>query len=271
MLFDLKNRVVLITGGCNGIGAKVIEFLLDEDVKHIANLDVSEDIGIAKQDKLNEKYGENKVKFYKCDVTNDAELLGAYQSVLDEHGYIDVVINNAGIMNDSKETYRKQIQINFLALTTSTLKAMDIMRKDEGGKGGVIVNISSIAALLQDEFLPIYYGTKSAVLQFSNCIGLPRYFSRTGVRVLTMCFGATNTALLHKDMMGNFDKVIENEMMDILSKHPMQKVESAALCMIEVLKRGKSGSTWLSIADKPAQDITPEVKKAYGILTELIF
>ncbi|OWR55349.1 hypothetical protein KGM_213995 [Danaus plexippus plexippus] len=41
--------------------------------------------------------------------------------------------------------------------------------------------------------------------------------------------------------------------------------------MVEVLKRGKSGSTWLSIADKPAQDITPEVKKAYGILTELIF
>ncbi|OWR43504.1 putative alcohol dehydrogenase, partial [Danaus plexippus plexippus] len=33
MLFDLKDRVVLITGGCNGIGAKVIEFLLDEDVK----------------------------------------------------------------------------------------------------------------------------------------------------------------------------------------------------------------------------------------------
>lgn len=54
---------------------------------------------------------------------------------------------------------------------------MDIMRKDEGGKGGVIVNISSIAALLQDEFLPIYYGTKSAVLQFSNCIGVSNNIS----------------------------------------------------------------------------------------------
>lgn len=59
------------------------------------------------------------------------------------------------------------------ALVTSTLKALKVMRKDTGGKGGTIINISSVAAL--DQPSPsyfIYCGSKSAVLQFSNCIGV---------------------------------------------------------------------------------------------------
>lgn len=58
------------------------------------------------------------------------------------------------------------------AVITSTLKAIDIMRKDKGGNGGTVINISSIAGLSQSHFLPIYFATKSAVIQFSNCIGV---------------------------------------------------------------------------------------------------
>ncbi|CAG9585710.1 unnamed protein product [Danaus chrysippus] len=269
MLYELQNKVVLVTGGSHGIGAKAIEYLLKENVKHIANLDIAKDIGISQAAKYNQKYG-NKVKFYQCDVTNEEQLLGAYDSVLKEQGYIDVVINSAGIMNDSKEKYKKEIEINVTALITSTLKALEIMRKDEGGRGGIVLNPSSIAALFQDELLPVYYGTKSAVLQFSNCIGMPRYFSRTGVRIVTICFGATDTGLLHRDMLGNFDKEIHDGMMEVITKHPFQSVESAASSLVEVLKRGESGSTWLSIANKPVKDITPAVKKAYSILSELV-
>lgn len=46
------------------------------------------------------------------------------------------------------------------------------MRKDNGGKGGTIVNISSIVGLMQSFLLPVYSAAKSAVLQFSNCLGV---------------------------------------------------------------------------------------------------
>lgn len=47
------------------------------------------------------------------------------------------------------------------------------MRKDKGGNGGTIVNISSIGCMCQHApALFVYMGTKSAVLQFSNCIGV---------------------------------------------------------------------------------------------------
>lgn len=61
------------------------------------------------------------------------------------------------------------------ALITNTIKAMDVMRKDEGGNGGVIMNISSVAAFFQDSAYPIYFATKSAVLQFSNCVGVSNF------------------------------------------------------------------------------------------------
>lgn len=49
---------------------------------------------------------------------------------------------------------------------------MQIMGKDKGGQGGTVINISSIAALSQSPLMPIYFGTKSAVLQFSTCLGV---------------------------------------------------------------------------------------------------
>ncbi|OWR47239.1 putative alcohol dehydrogenase [Danaus plexippus plexippus] len=266
-MFDLKNKIVLITGGSQGIGAKAIEFLLQENIKHIANLDVAEKAGVAQQDELNKKYGTNILKFYKCDVSNEEQLMGAYQTILDEQGSIDIVINNAGIANDSKEKYKKEIDINFLAATTSTLKAIEIMRKDEGGNGGVVLNISSAAALCQDELLPIYAATKSAILQFSNCIGMPKYYSRTGVRVVTLCYGGTESHIFRD--FDTIDKTFVNHFNEVIVKvFPPQKVESAASALVEVLKNGESGSTWMSANNKPVQDITPTIKKAYGIMSE---
>ncbi|CAH2086751.1 unnamed protein product [Euphydryas editha] len=269
-MYELKDKVVFITGGSTGIGAKIVEFLLEENVKYVVNLDVAEEKGIELQNKLNKKYGTNKVKFVKGDVTNEDHLKAVYDNILKEHGCLDVVLNNAGIMNDTKEKYKKEIEINVTALITNTIMARDIMRKDDGGNGGVIMNMSSVAAFLQDIPFPIYFATKSAVLQFSNCVGLPDYYNQTGVRVLTMCFGATDTALLVRENLGNFDKEIEKIMMNGLSKTYYQKVESAARGVIDALKQGESGTTWLSIADKPVMNVTETVKKAYGLLTNLV-
>lgn len=58
------------------------------------------------------------------------------------------------------------------ALVTSSLKAFNLMRKDYGGRGGTILNISSVVALIPGIVLPIYSATKSAVLQFSTSLGV---------------------------------------------------------------------------------------------------
>ncbi|KAM3963418.1 LOW QUALITY PROTEIN: putative short-chain type dehydrogenase/reductase y4vI [Aphomia sociella] len=264
MVHDLKNKVVIITGAATGIGSRVVRKLVAENVKLIGILDIAEKQGLELQDELNAKY--EKVKFIKCDVTNDDQLYAAFDAVVREGGTLDILINNAGILNDNLNTYRLQIDLNVKALITSTIKGIDIMSKEKGGNGGVVINISSIAALSQLPETPIYCGTKTAVLQFSNCVGMEQYYSRNGVRVIAVCYGATDTPLLHLKNMGNFDSKIEEDLPELLNTLPLQKPDDAANGLVEVLKKGDSGTTWLINKGKPAEDITSVVKQAYEIV-----
>ncbi|XP_061712001.1 15-hydroxyprostaglandin dehydrogenase [NAD(+)]-like [Cydia pomonella] len=270
MSYEWKDKVVLITGAANGIGAAVVRQVLEEGAKHIAILDVDETSGVPLQDEINSKHGPGKAKFHRCDVTNDDQLFTAFDSLVKEQGIIDVVINNAGIMNDTPNVYKKEIDINVTALITSTLKALESMRVDGGGKGGTVINISSVTALSQSHWVPIYAGTKAAVLQFSNCIGKEEYFAQTGVRVVTVCFGATATELVKSTKLGSLDKNVTPKFMSeaFEAKLYIQKTESAAAGVVSAYKQGASGSTWLATRDLPVRDITDNVVRAYQILGE---
>ncbi|XP_068629556.1 15-hydroxyprostaglandin dehydrogenase [NAD(+)]-like isoform X2 [Battus philenor] len=221
------------------------------------------------ENELAECFGNNKAKFIECDVGDDDQLFGAFDSVINANGYIDVIINNAGLPEQS-DNYKNLININYKAVVTSTIKGMEYMRKDRGGKGGTIINVSSIAALCQlAPIFFVYFGTKSAVLQFSNCIGKQNYYSRTGVRVITICFGCTDTAMFYE--MKSFDKEAEEEMNNTLKSLPLQSVDNAARGLAEVFEVADSGDTWLIHNNKPARNITERIKKAYDIMSEDLF
>lgn len=81
----------------------------------MAVLDINEQAGKALQNDMNAKHGATRVKFLKCDVSNDDQLLSCFKAVVADQGYLDVVINNAGIMNDSLRIYRKEIQLNLVS------------------------------------------------------------------------------------------------------------------------------------------------------------
>ncbi|KOB67739.1 putative alcohol dehydrogenase, partial [Operophtera brumata] len=197
--------------------------------------------------------------FIKCDVFDEDQLMNSFQAVLEEQGYIDVVVNYAFLMNDSKEAYRKMINVNFTSLVNSTLKSIELMSKENGRRGGTVINIASIIALFQSHLLPIYSATKSAILMFSNCIGRQEYYSRTGVRVITVALGAYDTPILHPDNLKSFDKHVEAII--------YYRVESAAQGMVDVFKLAETGSTWIVVNDRPAKDITTTIKEAYELMS----
>ncbi|CAH0720615.1 unnamed protein product, partial [Brenthis ino] len=261
---DVQNKVCLITGAATGIGSGVARALLDKGAKHVAVLDVNVEQGKALEKELNAKHGNNKMTFFKCDVTTN-ELHTAFDETVKTFGYIDIVVNNAGIMNDHPTAIEKEIAINVSALITGSLKAYNLMRKDQGGKGGTIINISSIVGLMQSYLLPVYSATKSAVLQFSNCLGKSENFTRSDVRVIAICFGITDTNLI-KGRIGCIDDRLEDELLVALKKFPFQSIDSAVQGLITALESGSSGSSWLVASNKPAEDITNNVRKAYEIL-----
>lgn len=85
------------------------------DFQHVAILDIAVEAGKALEAELNATYGAGKAKFFKCDVTDDDQLFNGFNVTLSEQGYIDVVINNAGFMNDSKRLYKKEIELNVVS------------------------------------------------------------------------------------------------------------------------------------------------------------
>ncbi|KPJ07894.1 15-hydroxyprostaglandin dehydrogenase [NAD+] [Papilio machaon] len=271
MAYDLKDKVIFITGAATGIGSRIVRIAVAEEAKHVAILDIAVEAGIAFQNELNSKYGNNKVQFIKCDVTNTEELNAAFAKVKDEFGYIDIVINNAGVLNDNLQVYVKQININVTALVTSSLKALELMRKDEGGKGGVVINMSSIAAICAVPDTPIYSATKAAVLKFTTAMGNDLYYSRTGVRFLTVCFGATDTPLLSVEKMGSFDSKVEAGIPETFKKLKWQSPEAAARGVVDTYKNGASGSVWLIAGGKPAVEVTELYNKGIALFDHLIY
>lgn len=65
-----------------------------------------------------------------------------------------------------------------------------------GGRGGIVVNIASILGLQPLAGCPVYVGTKHFVVGFDRSFGTPLFFNRTGIKVLTMCPGVTDTPLI---------------------------------------------------------------------------
>ncbi|XP_013140830.1 PREDICTED: 15-hydroxyprostaglandin dehydrogenase [NAD(+)]-like [Papilio polytes] len=261
-LISPEGKTFLVTGGASGIGKHCVETFLREGAKAVAILDVQVDVGQEVVKQLNETY-PNKVIFIKCDVGDEKEVTEAFEKVIGHFKQLDVVMNNAGIMVDSPTGWRKACDVNWQGLVSSTLKGLKHMRQDEGGVGGTIINVSSIAALYKFRFLAIYNGSKMAVLHFSQSLACPPFFEKTGVRILTVCFGATETALLQGLTERTLDDLGAEEIVAISTQMKHQKVESAAAGVLKMFKEGANGSIWLSTDDKPAKDITPVVDSAF--------
>ncbi|KAL0870991.1 hypothetical protein ABMA27_004808 [Loxostege sticticalis] len=266
----VEGKTFLITGGASGLGAGYVESFLKDGAKSVAILDISEQAGKALVEKLNKVY-PGKVIFIKWDVSNEENLIRAFNEVVEKFKTVDVLINNAGIMNDSSHIWRKASEVNYLGLVSLTLKGIKHMNKEEGGKGGTIINVASVAAFMKNPFLPIYAGAKAAVLQFTHSIasGLTE---DTGVRVMTMCFGATDTPLLH-----NLDKLVYDQkfgkvLLDLVDDdYIIQKAESAIKGVVDTFKQGYNKSVWLVADDKPVQDITQLINNAYEKIQKAIY
>lgn len=88
------------------------------------------------------------------------------------------------------------------------------IQKYKSGDEGLIVNIASTAALLISPFLPVYTGTKMAVLGISRCFGDTEHYERTKVKVITICPGVTDTPLIRESLNRTFGPVYK-AMMEI--------------------------------------------------------
>ncbi|XP_049702404.2 15-hydroxyprostaglandin dehydrogenase [NAD(+)] [Helicoverpa armigera] len=272
MQWNANDKTFLITGGASGMGAAYAEAFLNNGAKRVAILDIAVEVGKATAERLNKSHPDKAV-FISCDVSKEEDIAAAFAAALAQLKQIDVIINNAGIMVDAPSMWRTATDVNYQGLVSMSLKGIEHMRKDKGSAGGTIVNIASTVALSRTPALPIYSGSKIAVLHFTQCISVKPFYENTGVRFLTMCLGPTDTPLLQNLAARAYDRKIGDFFAARVEAKGMifQKVESGVKAMVDMFNSGTPGSIWLSIDNKPVQDISPKVNSAFEGFEKLLF
>ncbi|XP_011882864.1 PREDICTED: peroxisomal hydratase-dehydrogenase-epimerase-like [Vollenhovia emeryi] len=250
---EIKGRVALITGAASGIGKAYAVELLNQGAK-VAICDINTEEGEKLVETLAAKYGKDRVIFSQCDVTDYPQFEESFQTTIAEFGHIDIVINNAGIMND--RFWELEVDINLNGVIRGTLLAQRFMGTDRGGQGGVVINTGSNTSINPYVSVPIYSATKAAIVSFTRAFGDQYHVDLTGVKVMALCPGATDTKLVRdvnrKLLLARYEDAWQK---DMVSSIP-QRAEHVAKALVNVLSTGKSGSVWMVEKDQPPHEIS---------------
>ena len=189
----LKDKVAVITGASSGIGEATAEALAAEGAAVV--------VAARREDRLEDlveriEGNGSRALAVSCDVTDEDQAHDLIRKAKEEFGRVDIVVNNAGVMQLSKvekslsDEWRRMFDINVLGLLYVTDAAIQVM-KEQGS--GHLVNISSLASRGTRPALGVYSGTKTAVNAISEA--LRQELQGDNIRVTIIEPGAVETEL----------------------------------------------------------------------------
>jgi 3alpha(or 20beta)-hydroxysteroid dehydrogenase len=186
-VFELHGRKALVTGGGRGLGAGMAEALARAGAA-VAVGDIREDLGKATADAL-AKSGTT-ARFVPLNVTDEASWETAIKRTIEELDGLDIVVNNAGIeiselvIDLNPQNVLKMLEVNVLGVALGIKHAFRAMRPGgAAGKGGAVINVSSVAATIAFPGIAGYSATKSAVDRLTRVAAMESGKLGYGVRV----------------------------------------------------------------------------------------
>ncbi|MEU4423073.1 SDR family NAD(P)-dependent oxidoreductase [Actinoplanes sp. NPDC024001] len=165
-LLDLTGKVALVTGSTRGIGWCTAQLLAAHGATVIVNGRTDADAVQARAGELESTYARPAAGVV-CDVADPDEIRGTYQLIFREHGRLDVLVNNAGILDDallgmvSDDMIERSFRVNTFGAIHHLQAAARLMQRK---KRGSIVNLSSIIGVVGNEGQTVYSATKSALI-----------------------------------------------------------------------------------------------------------
>ena len=183
-----RPKIALVTGGSRGIGARTAVTLArqgwDVAISYRERADVAEDV-------VDECRGQGRrAVAVRADIASAADIAGLFTKVDRELEAITGLVNNAGIVptggvvaDYTPDRLEKLFAINVTGAFLAAREAVQRMSTSRGGSGGVIVNMSSRAAVLGGSGEYVDYAASKAALD-ALTIGLAREVAEQGIRVV---------------------------------------------------------------------------------------
>jgi NAD(P)-dependent dehydrogenase (short-subunit alcohol dehydrogenase family) len=188
-----EGQAAIVTGGASGIGLAIVKRLASEGAKVVV-ADLKADAitaAVAEAKQAGAPDAEGAV----CDVSDETAVAAAVQTCMTRFGAFNVVVNNAGLMtfkalaDFDNADWLKVLSVDVLGAAHFCRQAMQHMQK-----GGAIVNIASVHAVMTTPMVAPYAAAKAAVLSLTRSAaieGKPK-----GIRANAVLPGAIDTPML---------------------------------------------------------------------------
>lgn len=189
---EIKNKVVVITGASSGIGEATARLLAQQGARVV--------LGARRTDRLQVLVNEindagGSALYQAVDVTSRADVQALVDVAIGQHGRVDVLVNNAGVMPLSRldalkvSEWDQMIDVNIRGVLHGIAAVLPLMQEQGSGQ---IVNIASIGAYAVSPTAAVYCATKYAVRAISE--GL-RQEAGANLRVTVISPGVTESEL----------------------------------------------------------------------------
>jgi 3-oxoacyl-[acyl-carrier protein] reductase len=192
----LKEKVAVITGASRGIGKAAALALAAQGAKVVVNYARSSEAAEAIVKAINATGGEAIA--IQADVSKSAEVDNLIKQTLDKFGRIDVLVNNAGITQDTlllrmkPEQWQAVIDLNLTGVFLCTKAVSKTMLKQRSGR---IINIASVAGQMGNPGQANYSAAKAGVIGFTKTVA--KELANRGVTVNAVAPGFIETDMTH--------------------------------------------------------------------------
>jgi len=188
---SLQGKVVLVTGGASGIGEAIVEAFALQGSR-VLFLDIQDDAA----NSLVQRLGHSSLppEYFRCDLTNTAEIRSITEKLLQSFPTVDVLVNNAG--NDKRHKIEDVTSEFWDWCMQSNLKhqffmAQAVLPGMRRAKRGSIINMSSIGWVIPSTGIPVYVTAKAAIVGMTR--SLAHEVGIDGIRVNCVMPGAIVT------------------------------------------------------------------------------
>ena len=195
-MIDLSDKIALVTGASRGIGQS-ISMILAQNGAHVVCVSRNVNDVQSVADKItHQKFNASAAS---CDISDSNNVTELVKDIIEKHGRIDILINNAGITRDnllmrmSEDDWNEVVNVNLKAAFTAIKAASRSMIKQRSGR---IINISSVVGLIGNAGQVNYAASKAGLIGMTKSVA--REFASRGITANCIAPGYVETEMTNK-------------------------------------------------------------------------